>query len=47
VTRPLWHGKKWAKTKALTQEIEEDYNMSNKEIQDKILEILETKAENA
>jgi len=46
-TRPLWHGKKWQRTKALVKKIEEDYNMSNKEIQDHILEKLEKEAENA
>jgi len=41
MARPIWYGKKWGRAKALVQEIDEDYNMSNKEIQDKILEILQ------
>jgi len=45
MARPLWYNKKWGRAKALVQEINEDYNMSNKEIQNKIIEILENKTE--
>lgn len=40
-----WNKQKWNKTKALVKEIEDDYNMSNPEIQDKILQIVQEKTD--
>jgi len=41
-----WDRQEWNKSKALVKEIQDDYELSNPEIQRKILQILEQKAEN-
>jgi len=41
--RPLWYGNKWVKAKGIVEDIEGKHSMENKEVQDKILEILREK----
>lgn len=45
MARPVWDDKKWAKVKGHIQDIEQNYNMSNPEIQAKILEIVKKHGE--
>jgi len=40
VARVPWKHEQWLEARAIVKEIEDDYSLSNEEIQDKILEIL-------
>jgi len=40
VARPFWDKQLWLEAKSIVKEIEDDYSLSNEEIQEKILEIL-------
>jgi len=45
VERPTWHNGYWYKTKALVKEYKDDNTLSNEEIQQTIVQILEQKVE--
>jgi hypothetical protein len=45
MTRPKWYDNKWGRVKALVRDLENDYQLSNKQVQDKIIEILEEKTQ--
>jgi len=40
VARVPWKHEQWLEARAIVKEIEDDYSLSNEEIQEKILEIL-------
>lgn len=41
MTRPVWHKDYWGRVKGLVKSIEDNHNMSNQAVQEKIIKILE------
>jgi len=47
VERPGWYNGYWSKTKGFVKEIRDEDSLSNKEIQETVVKILEEKAEDS
>jgi len=45
VERPRWYNGAWSKTQGFVKEIRDEDSLSNKEIQETVVKILEEKAE--